>query len=127
MREADERLQAERDRRYAEVNVEKEKALAIKTEADKTALGLQRDVQAYKDEKANNLREQIGSERGTYATQTDLRAAIEKLDATLKPLIDYMSSVQGRDRGIGQSWQGLVGVVALAAVVIDIGSRFINK
>ena len=34
LRAADQALQAERDRRYAEVNVEREKALKIKEEAD---------------------------------------------------------------------------------------------
>ena len=64
---ANEKFFAERDRRYSEVNIEREKALKIKEEADKAALGLAREIQSYKDEKANQLREQIASERGTYA------------------------------------------------------------
>jgi hypothetical protein len=78
---AEERFQAERDLRYKEVNVEREKALKIKEEADKVALDLARQIQTYKDEKANELREQISSERGSYATKDDLRAAVEKIEA----------------------------------------------
>ena len=70
------------DKRYAEVNIEKEKALKIKDEgdrearrikdeADRTALGLAREIQIYKDEKANELREQISNERGSYPTRVE--------------------------------------------------------
>ncbi len=72
---------AANDRRYAEVNVEREKALKIKEEADKAALGLAREIQTYKDEKANQLREQINSERGVYATKEDLQSAIREIVA----------------------------------------------
>src|ERR1700684_1324704 len=77
LRMADERFMAERDRRYLEVNIEKEKALKIKETADLAALSLAREIQSYKDEKANQLREQIGGERGLYATKTDLAAAMD--------------------------------------------------
>lgn len=109
----------ERDRRYAEVNVEKEKALAIKTEADKTALGLQRDVQLYKDEKANNLREQIGAERGTYATK-------DQLAVQLKPLTDALYS--GRGMGAARNEIGLlvVGGASVLGVLITIIFHFIK-
>ena len=53
------RIMTERDRRYAEVNIEREKALKIKETADLAALQLAREIQSYKDEKANELREQI--------------------------------------------------------------------
>src|ERR1700733_13118309 len=81
------RLDHERDRRYTEVNIEREKALKIKEEADKAALGLAREIQTYKDEKANELREQISSERGHYASRDDLDAAVKTINATLAPLI----------------------------------------
>ncbi len=78
-----ERFNTERDRRYSEVNIEREKALKIKEEADKAALGLAREIQTYKDEKANELREQISSERGSYATKADLAAMARELQATI--------------------------------------------
>src|SRR5678816_517940 len=103
----------ERDRRYAEVNIEKEKALKIKETADLAALQLAREIQSYKDEKANELREQISSERGLYATKGDLTAAIEKVEATLRPIVQYVSAQQGRGAGLQAGWAILTGAVVL--------------
>ncbi len=75
-----------------ELRISDQRALQIKEEADKIALGLARDIQVYKDEKANELREQINSERGSYATKVEV-----------KPLIDYVSGQQGRNTGFGSS------------------------
>jgi hypothetical protein len=108
------RLSAERDRRYAEVNTEKEKALAIKTEADKTALGLQRDVQTYKDEKANNLREQIGSERGNYASKDDVTAASREFEARLK------------GAAASQSIAYVIAAVSAIAAIVATMSHFVH-
>ncbi len=82
-----------------------------------------REIQTYKDEKANDLRSQIEQERGSYATRSDLKGAVDKLDATLKPLLDYVSGQTGRGLGITQSWGVLVVVIVL---IVDIGSRFIH-
>jgi len=95
LRTADERWMEERDRRYAEVAVEREKALRIKEQADRDALGLAREIQTYKDEKANELRSQIERERGNYATRGDLVGAVEKFEAQLKPLSDYVQAQSG--------------------------------
>lgn len=96
LREADKALEAERDRRYAEVNIEREKALKIKETADLAALGLAREIQDYKDGKADNLREQTTNERHLYATKIE----IENLGATfavlVKPLSDYVAGQQGQ-------------------------------
>ena len=75
------------DRRYSEVNIEKEKALKIKEEADKIALGLARNIQTYKDEKANELRSQIEGERGLYLTR-------EEYDAKHQTLQNQLNSIQ---------------------------------
>ena len=96
---ANHRFQAERDRRYQEVAQEKEKALKIKEEADKAALGLAREIQTYKDEKANELRSQIERERGSYPTRQELVAAVEKLEATMEPIAQFMAAQQGRTQG----------------------------
>jgi hypothetical protein len=117
MREADARFQAERDRRYAEVNIEKEKALQIKEAADEAALQLAREIQTYKDEKANELREQIGSERGLYARKADLAALGEKMEATIAPLAAYVAAQQGREKGISLSWAVLMGVITLLGLL----------
>jgi len=111
-------LAAERDRRYAEVNVEREKALKIKETADLAALQLAREIQTYKDEKANELREQISSERGLYATKEDVANSAAKLEAMIKPLAEYASSAQGRSSGINAGWVYLMGALAVALPVL---------
>jgi len=103
MRQAD-------DRRYAEVNVEKEKALKIKETADLAALQLAREIQTYKDEKANELREQINSERGLYATKDDLAAAIREVIAS-------------RTQGIDRTTTYILAVAAIVAAVL-VGQPF---
>jgi hypothetical protein len=69
-----------------------QRALAIKEKADERALNLQAETQQYKDEKANELRSQIESERGNYVTRDQHQALIDKFDAALKPLTEFMTS-----------------------------------
>lgn len=83
------RISEERDRRYAEVNIEREKALKIKEEADRRALELAREIQAFRDEKANGLLDLVKSERGSYATNKDL-----------EPVKGYIASQTGRGLGM---------------------------
>jgi hypothetical protein len=109
LRQADARFAEERDRRYAEVALEREKALKIKEEADKAALGLAREIQTYKDEKANELREQINSERGNYMTRSEM-----------KPFTDYVTSQQGRDKGIGLIVGGAVIVLGMGFTMLSL-------
>ena len=99
---ANEKFAAERDRRYSEVNIEREKALKIKEEADKAALGLAREIQSYKDEKANQLREQISNERGSYASKDDLAAALREVTATIQPLSTYVAGMAGQAKQADQ-------------------------
>ncbi len=112
LRLAEERFQAERDRRYSEVKSAEAMALRIKEEADKTALGLQRDNQQYRDEKGNELRAQIERERGTYITR-----------AEFKPVADYVTGQQGGPRALTSP--SLIAVVAAVGVIasIWIGTR----
>ena len=109
LRAADIRLEEERDRRYAEVNIEREKALKIKETADLAALQLAREIQSYKDEKANQLREQINSERGLYATNKDI-----------DPIKAYVSSQTGRGLGMnalfGWGMALLMAAIAISAL-----------
>jgi hypothetical protein len=95
LRDADQRFDAERDRRLTEVAVEREKALKIKETADLAALQLARADQTYKDEQANKLREQINSERNIYVTQDQLLAALREMSNAVKPLADFVSKQQG--------------------------------
>jgi hypothetical protein len=120
LRAAEEKFQNERDRRYAEVATEREKALKIKETADLAALGLAREIQTYKDEKANQLREQINSERGQYATKADLNAVTEKIEATISPVLVYVARAQGQNAGISLSWAILLGAVSLFGGMLGI-------
>jgi hypothetical protein len=106
LRECDQDFADERDRRYTEVNIEREKALKIKEEADKAALGLAREIQTYKDEKANELREQINSERGLYVTKTEL-----------EPIKVYIAGQTGQARGV----DGVRTAITFAAGLIVAG------
>ncbi len=81
LRKAEEKFQSERDRRYAEVKIEQEKAIKIKETADLAALQLAASIQEYKDEKANELRSQIEREQGERATKAELLAGLEKVEA----------------------------------------------
>lgn len=130
LRAADAALAGERDRRYAEVSAEREKALVIKDTANRDALTLARQAQVYRDEQANKLREQINSERGLYATKDDLANAVRETAAAIKPLAEFVSSQQGRSGGVtetrterrldvGQILQVLVVIVAVTALIIS--------
>jgi vacuolar-type H+-ATPase subunit H len=122
LRQANQAFDNERDRRYAEVKAAEEKALLVKQRADEQALGLAREIQTYKDEKANQLREQITGERGLYATKNDLSSAVDKLEVTMKPALEYVSSAAGRGVGVKDSQANIAWAVALVASLIAIGS-----
>jgi hypothetical protein len=120
LRVAEERYQTERDRRYTEVGVEREKALKIKETADLAALGLAREIQTYKDEKANELREQINAERGLYASKSDLEAAVQKIEETLKPIQEFVSAQRGRSGGTDNVWKYVFLVIAAVVGVATV-------
>ena len=104
------------------LNAADQRALQIKETADETARILVAENQAYKDEKANELRSQIERERGSYATKDDLAAAVGKVELQLKPVADFVLSQQGRREGIGVSagvlYAALLLVVAFATFLI---------
>jgi vacuolar-type H+-ATPase subunit H len=56
-----------------------QRAIQIKETADERALLLAREIQNYKDEKANELRSQIEGERNLYATHQDLKVVTDSL------------------------------------------------
>lgn len=121
-READGKFEAERDRRYAEVRSAEERALRVKEQADRDALGLAREIQTYKDEKANELREQISSERGNYATKTELAAMGDKLEVQLQPILLFIASTQGKNIGVDTNRNEIVRFVTLIIGLIAIGT-----
>jgi hypothetical protein len=120
LREADLRFDEERDRRYAEVDVEREKALRIKQTADEKALELDQELRAYKDEKANNLRSQIEGERGLYATKDDLAAMAREIRAVIDPVVNYVTLGQGREKGSRDVLTFIVGAAGFVSTVVAI-------
>ena len=106
LRAADRRFNDERDRRYTEVNIEKEKAREIKATADLAALSLARESQMYKEQQNDVIRDKNLSESGVYATNEalgkvaeDIRAstdlAIQSLAAaTSKSIADFMAELK---------------------------------
>lgn len=123
LRAADDKYYQERDRRYSEVATEREKALKIKETADLAALGLAREIQTYKDEKANQLREQINSERGLYSSKADLVAAVEKIEAQMQPILSYVTMVQGKGVGLNAFWGYLVAAIIITGVIAGLVMR----
>jgi vacuolar-type H+-ATPase subunit H len=124
LRKAEEKFQTERDKRYTEVNTEKEKALKIKETADLMALQLAREIQTYKDEKANELREQINNERGVYATKDDLANSVDKLEATIRPTLSWIASQQGRRDGTSTNTKLLIGLSGLVLATFQLYIAF---
>lgn len=120
LRQSDREFAAERDRRYTEVNIEREKALKIKETADLAALSLAREIQTYKDEKANELREQINHERNLYASKDDLLNVVEKLEATIKPAMEFIAREAGRANGFAtqRAITASVGTVILVLLAV---------
>ena len=124
--DADNKFMAERDRRYAEVNTEREKALKIKEEADKAALGLAREIQSYKDEKANQLREQITGERGSFATKEDLAAAMREINAQISPINSFVVGAGAQTKGTQNSIANIVSIASVIyAIVATIGGLIV--
>ncbi len=106
-------LAAERDRRYAEVDIEREKALKIKETADLAALTLASENQRLRDEAHNGLLQQWQGDRGHFVTD-------EKFEATVKPLTDYVASQRGQRTGALDARSLLFAILALVVTVAAI-------
>lgn len=128
LREYLEALQVERELRYQQRYEAQESAMkaafaaaevarAIKDQGDRDALVLAREIQTYKDEKANNLRDQITGERGLYATKQDLKAATDKIEVAIAPVLNQLALQQGRSGGLDKGWTMLIGAVGLVSTV----------
>lgn len=103
----------ERERRDEAVSNERERALRIKEDGDRRALDLASSIQTYKDEQANKHREQINNERGAYATHSELAACIDRLNATIAPLTEFVSGQRGRSSGLSVGWGIVVGAAGI--------------
>ena len=116
----------ERDRRYSEVKSAEEKALKVKEQADRDALDLARQIQIYKDEKANELRSQINSERGLYVTRTDLSASVEKIEAMIEPLIKYVAAQRGEQGGVANSRNMVTWLIGIIGFILMFGGLVVT-
>jgi len=86
-------------------------ALSIADSARAEAIALARDIQTYKDEKANELRSQIERERGGYATKDELAAQWDKYQTAHQPVLDYINSQRGKGAGVNAVWVWVLGGV----------------
>jgi len=123
-RRAEERFADERDRRYTEVNIEKEKALKIKETADLAALSLARESQSSKEQRNDALRDKNLAESGVYVTNAGLAQVIDDLKKSLDPFLDYVTKQQGSASQGEKIWgkgttlmAGFVGVAGLIYAV----------
>lgn len=127
VRDVERRLEDERDRRYTEVNIEKEKALKIKETADLAALSLARESQTYKEQQNDALRDKNLSESGVYATNSSVAKAFEDLKTTLTPFLDYVTAQQGGAQQGNSIWTKsttlIASVVAIAALAYNVIPR----
>lgn len=137
MRVAAERLDDERDKRYAEGNELRAMALKIKETADLTALELARESQVYKDERNDAMREQNLKETGIYATRDDLALAftksekslagvVDELKTTLKPILDHIAVEKKNDLSIGKLFAIVTVVCVVLGVIISITTYLIK-
>lgn len=122
LRASEEKFQAERDRRYAEVKAAEGQALNVKEKADRDALGLARQIQTYKDEKANELREQINRERGFYASKDDLAALADKFTAMHEPVVAFMARGAGSSAGASDTWKMISLGLSILLSLIALGT-----
>ena len=129
LRIANDKFEAERDRRYHEVQEARDEAVRVKEESNREALRLARVAQDYRDERDNRMREQINLERGSYATKAQLDEFGQRLQAAMdamedsyqaahKPVADYVAAQLGRRAGIGESTHVIYALLVLGVAVI---------
>jgi hypothetical protein len=113
-----ETLMEERDRRYeAEARLRAE-ALRVAEDGEARALVLARDIQTYKDEKANELRSQIEREQGDRVSKDDLRAFGVAIRAEMKPALDWVATRRGRDAGGEIIFTRVVAALSVMAAIV---------
>jgi hypothetical protein len=127
MRKMEEKILIERDRRYAEVNIERQKALTIKETADSTALELAREAQVYKDERNDAIREQSLKQTGLYATHQDVAVMADKIYKALEPLADFVTSQQGIEKETTLTTTKIVQIIGAICAITGIFITLIIK
>lgn len=110
---ANRRFEDERDRRYTEVNIEKEKALKIKETADLAALSLARESQTYKEQQNDALRDKNLQDSGVYAKTSDVAQMFNDLTKKLDPFLTYVTAQQGSSNQGDKIWGKGTTMIAL--------------
>jgi len=130
IRKVENEFQTERDRRYTEVAIEREKALRIKETADLAALSLARESQTYKEQQNDALRDKNLSESGIYATNASVAQAIgnleNKLDSALQPLINFVANQKGAAQGSHSTKFGMYAAIGATATIVGLLSVLLN-
>lgn len=117
--------------------IAQEKAVAAALDATKEAINkaeIATDKRfALLSEKIDGVSEQLNKNagaQGIYVTHSDLSAEMEKLrtsfEGMLRPVVTFMNSQTGQQKGMGLSWGVLLGAIGLISAVIAIVSRFIS-
>lgn len=131
MADAEHRFAAERDRRYTEVQIEREKALQIKEVADAKALVLAAALQAEKDERKNDVLSRWDADRNTFVTRTEFVTAIdtlgERFSLALKPLNDFMAGTRQAGSALAMFKTSQIAYVTLAVVIAGVLSGLFVK
>ena len=78
-------------------------------------------------EKIDGVENRINRTEGAsnvYVTQSDLANAMDKLqvsiEATLRPVVTFMNSQTGQQKGIGASWGVALGIFGLVSTILGI-------
>ena len=117
IRQADIRFGNERDRRYTEVNIEKEKALKIKETADLAALQLARESQSLKELQNDALRDKTLSESGIYATNASVTNLFDQMSIKIQAVLDQVSTIKGNSKGSEMTWGKIAGTATVLIAV----------
>jgi hypothetical protein len=69
--------------------------------------------------------------QGIYVTHSDLSGEMEKLrvsfEGMLRPVITFMNSATGQQKGISGSWSVIVTAISISATLILLGLRLLGK
>lgn len=111
--------------------ISQEKAVAAALEGTKEAIN-KADVAT--DKRFDLLSEKIDGavltiskslgQSGLYVTQSDLNIVVDKIqtnfEIALRPVLAFMNSSQGQQKGISASWGAIIGIVGLIATILGI-------
>lgn len=113
LREADLRFDAERDRRLTEVAIEREKALAIKQESDKTALDLARQINDLHLAALNGEQARLAADRERFLSRETYDAQQKDFGVWRDTVNGSLSINAGKGSGVATSWGVVVAVVGI--------------